>query len=140
VVERRLARWRSLTFRSADGRFLDGCDSIGVRIERRRWCAPSTGTLQHGRLRDPRLNLCQARGRRPVAFIWVTPLARARWIGVAEGAGRTDLYRVAAGLPVRVASGRNVHLAGSRATFFVTEYDARGHLLARRTIVARVAG
>ena len=139
VVERRVGARRTLAFRSADGRFLDSCESIGIRIEGRRWCAPSTGTLYRGRLRDPRLSLCQARGRKPVAFIWVTPRRHARWIGIATGR-RTELYRVAAGLPVRVASGRNVHLSGSSATFFVTQYGARGRLLVRQTIVARVAG
>jgi hypothetical protein len=139
VVERRVGRRRTLTFRSADGRFLESCDSIGLPIDGRRWCAPSTGMLYRRRLRDPRLDLCQARGRKPVAFVWVTPRRSARWIGLRVGR-RTELYRVAAGLPVRVASDRNIQVAGSIATFFVTDYDARGRLLGRRTIVARVAG
>jgi hypothetical protein len=139
VVDRRSGKRRTLSFRSADGKFLDSCETIGVRIEGRRWCAPSTGTLYGGRLRDPRLTLCQPRGGRPVAFIWVTPLRRARWIGILQGR-RTELYRVAAGLPVRVASNRNVHLSGSSATFLVRQYGARGKLIARRTIVAHVAG
>jgi hypothetical protein len=139
VVERRSGRRRTLAFRSADGRFLESCDSIGARVEGRRWCAPSTGTLFRGRLRDPRLNLCRARRGPTVAFIWVTPRPAAHWIGVLQ-ARRVELYRVAAGLPVRVASDRHVRISGSSATFFVREYDARGRLLARRTIVARVAG
>ena len=69
----------------------------------------------------------------------MTPRRRARWIGVAEGR-RTQLYRVVAGLPVRVSSDRNVHNAGSSATFRVSQYDGRGRLLVRHTIVARVAG
>jgi len=74
-----------------------------------------------------------------VAFIWVTPRPAARWIGVLHGR-RVEAYRVAAGLPIRVASDRHVRIAGSSATFFVRQYDARGRLLARQTIVAHVAG
>jgi hypothetical protein len=139
IVDRRTGRRRSLTFRSADGRSLDACDAIGVRIEGRRWCAPASGTLFRGRLRDPRLTLCQPRGGRPVAFIWVTPGRQTRWIGILQGR-RTQLYRVAAGLPVRVSTDRNVRIRGSSATFFVRQYDGRGKLIARHTIVARVAG
>jgi hypothetical protein len=139
VVDRRTGRRRTLAFRSADRRFLASCDSIGVRIEGRRWCGASTGTLYRGRLRDPRLTLCQAPGRKPVAFVWVTPRPRARWIGVLQGR-RVVLYGLAAGLPVRVSSDRNVHIGGSSATFFVRQYDAGGRLFESRTIVARVAG
>jgi hypothetical protein len=139
VVDRRRGSRRSLSFRNADGNSLESCDSIGVRIEGRRWCAPSTGALFGGRLRDPRLTLCEPRRGKPVAFIWVTPRRRARWIGILQGR-RTELYRVAAGLPVRVSSDRNVRVSGSTATFFVRQYDAHGTLLVRQTIVARVAG
>jgi hypothetical protein len=139
VVDRRNGSRRSLAYRSDDARFVDSCDAIGVRIEARSWCAPSTGRLFGGRLRDPRLTLCQARGARPVAFVWVTPRPRARWIGVVR-VGGIDLYRVAGGLPVRVSSDRGVRLHGSRATFHVRQYDGRGRLVARETIDARVSG
>jgi hypothetical protein len=139
VVDRRIGARRSLAFRSADGRYVASCDSIGVRIERRRWCAPSTGRLFAGRLRDPRLTLCQRRGGKPVAFIWITPRPRARWIGILR-AGRIELYRVAAGLPVRVSTDRNIRVTGSRATFFVRQYDGRRRLLVRQTLTAAVAG
>jgi hypothetical protein len=139
VVERRAGRRRTLSFRSADGRFLDACDSIGVRIEGRRWCASSTGALYDGRLRDPRLTLCQPSRGGPVAFIWVAPRPRARWIGILQGR-RTELYRIAGGLPVRVSSDRHVRISGSSATFFVRQYDERGRLIGRETVVARVAG
>jgi hypothetical protein len=139
VVDRRSGHRRTLSFRSADGRFLDSCDSIGVRIEGRRWCAASTGTLDRGSLRDPRLTLCRPASGRPVAFIWVTPRRRARSVGVVLGR-RVELYRVAAGIPVRVSSDRNVRIRGSSATFFVRQYDGRGLLLARQTVIARVAG
>jgi hypothetical protein len=139
VVDRRTGPRRTLAFRSADRRFLDSCDSIGVRIEGRQWCAASTGTLYHGRLRDPRLTLCQPRRGKPIAFVWVTPRPRVRWIGIRQRR-RIELYRVAAGLPVRVSSNRNVRITGSSATFFVRQYDARGRVIARQTIVARVAG
>jgi hypothetical protein len=139
VVDRRNGFRRTLVFRTSDGRSLASCDSIGVRIEGRLWCGVSSGMLYRGRLRDPRLTLCQPRSGRPVAFAWVTPRPRARWIGLLQGS-RTELYRVVAGLPVRVASERNVHVSGSSATFFVRQYSATGAVLARQTIVARVAG
>jgi hypothetical protein len=139
VVDRRRGLRRSLTYRTADGRSLASCDSIGVRIEGRPWCGAATGTLYGGRLRDPRLVLCQPRSGRPVAFIWVAPLRRARWVGVATGR-RPELYRVAAGLPVRVSTDRNVRIRGSTATFVVRQYDRNGEVIRRRTIVARVAG
>jgi hypothetical protein len=139
VVDRRYGSRRSLTYRTLDGRSLASCDSVGVPIQGRRWCGAATGTLYGGRLRDPRLVLCEPRSGRPVAFIWITPAHRARWIGVAEGR-RTVLYRVAAGLPVRVSTDRNVHIRGSTATFLVRQYAANGEVIRRRTIVARVAG
>ena len=139
VADRRYGARRSLTYRTLEGRSLASCDSVGVPIEGRSWCGAATGTLFGGRLRDPRLVLCEPRSGPPVAFIWVTPVRRARWIGVAEGR-RTVLYRVAAGLPVRVSTGRNVHTRGSTATFRVRQYAANGEVIRRRTIVARVAG
>jgi hypothetical protein len=139
VVERRSGNRRTLAFRSADGRFLDSCESIGARVDGRRWCAPSTGTLFAGRLRDPRLTLCRGHRGPTVAFIWVTPRPAARWVGVLQRR-RVELYRVAARLPVRVASDGHVRIAGSSATFFVRQYDARGRIVASQTIVAHVAG
>jgi hypothetical protein len=139
VVDRRSGRRRTLAFRSADGRFLDSCESIGRRVEGRRWCAPSTGMLFRGRLRDPRLTLCRGHRGPTVAFIWITPRPAAQWVGVLQGR-RVEVYRAAAGLPIRAASDRHVRIAGSSATFFVRQYDARGRVLARQTIVARVAG
>ncbi len=115
------------------------CDSIGVPVEGRRWCGTSTGALVAGRLRDPRLTLCQPRSGRPVGFIWVTPRRRAGWIGVVQRS-RLELYRVAAGLPVRIASDRDVHVHGSSATFYVRQYAAAGKLLVSQTVAARVAG
>jgi hypothetical protein len=85
------------------------------------------------------LTICQPRGRRPVAFIWVTPRRRTRWIGILAGR-RTLLYRVAARLPVRVSTDRNVRIRGSSATFFVRHYDGGGRLRLRQTIAAHVAG
>lgn len=140
VVDRRYGRRRSLTYRTLDGRSLASCDSIGIPIEGRRWCGTATGLLFDGRLRDPRLVLCEPRSARPVGFIWVTPVRRARWIGVAVG-DRTMLYRVvAARLPVRVSTDRNVRVRGSTATFVVRQYAADGEVIRRQKIVARVAG
>jgi hypothetical protein len=139
VVDRRYGFRRSLTYRTLDRRSLASCDSVGVPIEGRRWCGAATGTLYGGRLRDPRLVLCAPPSARSVAFIWVTPVRRAAWIGVAAG-GRTELYRVAVGLPVRVSTDRNVRIRGSTATFVIRQYGTNGEVIRRRRIVARVAG
>jgi hypothetical protein len=139
VVDRRNGFRRSLTYRTRDGRSLASCDSVGVAIEGRRWCGAATGTLYGGRLRDPRLVLCEPPSKRPVAFVWIDPVRRARLIGVAAGS-RTELYRVAAGLPVRVSTDRNVHVRGSTATLVIREYGANGEVIRSRRIVARVAG
>lgn len=139
VVDRRYGPRRSLTYRTRDGRSLASCDSIGRPIEGRRWCGAATGTLYGGRLRDPRLVFCVPSSARPVAFIWVTPLRRARWIGVAAG-GQTELYRVAADLPVRVSTDRNIRIRGSTATFVIRQYAANGEVIRRQRIMARVAG
>ena len=69
VVDRRFGRRRSLTYRTLDGRSLASCDSIGVPIEGRRWCGAANGTLYGGRLRDPRLVLCEPRSGRPVGLM-----------------------------------------------------------------------
>ena len=130
VVDRRYGLRRSLTYRALDGRSLASCDSVGVPIEGRRWCGAATGTLYGGRLRDPRLVLCAPPSAPPVAFIWVTPVRKVRWIGVAAG-GRIDLYRVAAGLPVRVSTDRNVRIRGSTATFVIRQYGAGGEVIRR---------
>jgi len=57
---------------------------------------------------------------------------------VVDQRGYREVYRVAAGLPVRVSTGSGLGRLGS-ATFHVAQYDARGVLLVRKKVVAAIA-
>ena len=89
---------------------------------------------------DPRLDvLCLDRKRRHVGSAFVNPVRGARWIAVDQGSYR-ELYPVAAGLPVRIASTRGVDYGRARATFVITQNGADGRVLARSRLLAQVAG
>ena len=92
-----------------------------------------------GRLADPRLHVgcVDAEGRR-LGFAWLEPARGARWV-VVEEPGRTEVYEVAGGLPVRMTTER-VDVASSSATFVVVQYAADGRELARGPLRAVVAG
>lgn len=142
VVERIGVFGESLTFADRRGSTLFACDGgfdpAGERSPP--WCSGSAGRLSEGHLLDPRLDLgCRDRTGRAVAYVWVEPIAGARWIGVDQGS-YTELYPALAGLPVRIATGRHIDLARSRATFDVTQYDLAGRALVQGEIKAGVAG
>jgi hypothetical protein len=140
VVERSGALTRSVTVLRRGNPQFYACDATGVRLEGREWCGVSAGILRGGRLLDPRLDiLCVDRKRRHVASAWVDPVPGARWIGVDQGAF-TELYPTAAGLPVRIASRRNVEYRRSRAAFLVRQYATGGRELAHARLTAQVAG
>lgn len=72
-----------------------------------------------------------------MAFGWINPVARARWI-VVDQPGFREVYTVAADLPVRVSTVSLI--ATPRGTVFHTaQYDSHGVLLIRRTITAVIA-
>jgi hypothetical protein len=52
----------------------------------------------------------------------------------------TEVYEVAGGLPVRVATASGAMIEGSRASFELSEHDASGNLLRRYRLDAVVAG
>jgi hypothetical protein len=142
IVERIGVDSRSLTFANHERTRVYACDGgIDAAGERAPpWCAAVFGELVDGRLLDPRLDvLCRDRARRPVAYAFVEPVARADWIGVCEE-GYVELYEVLAGLPVRVAGTRGVDAENARATLEVAQYDAEGHELVQGTLEAAVAG
>jgi hypothetical protein len=142
VVERIAVFAESLTFVDRRHKTVYACDGgVDPAGEHRPpWCGGSAGLLVGGRLLDPRLDVaCRDRGGRPLAYAWVEPVAAAHWIGVDQGS-YAEVYEVLAGLPVRVATTRNVRLESSSATFSVTQYDAHGRELVAGSLEARVAG
>lgn len=142
IVERTGVVSQSVTFRDRSGRGLYGCDnSAGPREEDRRWCGRAFGRLYAGRLRDPRLDLgsCSTRDEDPVGFAWVEPHRGARYLAV-EQPGYAEVYRVAEGLPVRVATTTEVEIGESRATFRLSEHDSAGRILRRYRVEAVVSG
>jgi hypothetical protein len=140
VVERIGVFSESLTFTDAAHKVLYACDGgIDAAGERRPpWCGGSAGILHRGRLLDPRLDvLCRTNEGKPLAYAWVEPIAGAHWIGIDQGP-YAELYEVAAGLPVRVATRSHIH--GSKADFDVTQYDVHGRALVKVKLAAAVAG
>jgi hypothetical protein len=142
VVERIGVFGESLTFTDRRESLLFACDGgldpAGERAPP--WCSGSAGRLVDGHLLDPRLDIgCRDRHGNTIAYSWVEPVAGAHWIGVDQGA-YTEVYEALAGLPVRVATTRQIDLAGSRARFDVTQYDVTGRELIQGTIEVGVAG
>ena len=140
-VERVGVYSESVTFRQESRRGIFGCDnSPGPREESRRWCSGAYGTLYSGHLRDPRLDIiCQATDGSLIGFVWVEPSPGTRFVAVAQPE-YTEVYEVAAGLPVRVATTRGVDDETSSAVFDISEHDAAGKLLRSYELRAQVAG
>jgi hypothetical protein len=140
VIERRGRITRSLTVTQPESGEVFACDATGVRLEGHEWCGVSAGRLKHGRVTDARLELlCRDRRGRHVASAFVNPTRRARWVEVVQR-GFNELYPVAAGLPVRIATTTGVDYEHARATFHVRQVDAGGRVLESARVVARVAG
>jgi hypothetical protein len=131
----------SVTVEDASSTGLLGCiDSLGPRDENRRWCGTAYGTVSSGRLADPRLDiLCVTRDGEPIASAWVEAGADTRYVVVSE-AGYAEAYEIAAGLPLRIASTREVDASHARARFEISEHDDNGRLLRTYRLEARVAG
>jgi hypothetical protein len=141
AVERVGVSSETVTFRTSSGRAVFACDnSPGARESGRRWCGSSYGRVVAGRLNDPRLDLgCRTEDGRPLAFVWIEPAPETRYVAV-EQPGYTEVYAVAAGLPVRVATASRVSLEETRATLLVSEHDRSGRLLRKYRLEAVVAG
>jgi hypothetical protein len=141
VVHRIGAFGESVTFRNGSSTGLYGCDDGRRRREAdRRWCGHVYGRLSGGLLHDPRLDLgCSTNDGRAVAFAWVSPGPRTRFV-VVHHDGFAEAYRLAARLPVRVATTSRIDTAGSRATFELSEHDSDGRRLRAYALEARVAG
>jgi hypothetical protein len=80
VVQRAGVEGGSLTFRDPNEPGLLGCDDAPGEYELAPWCGVTAGRLYDGRLRDPRLDLCHSREGRLTGFVWIEPVAGAKWI------------------------------------------------------------
>jgi hypothetical protein len=142
VVSRVGVEGASVTFRAASGRILVACDggTPGTTASRP-WCGRGVGRVHRKRLLDPRLDLvgCVTAGGDPVAFAWIEPSRRARYVTV-HRRGFVEAYPVSGHLPVRVATTADIDLESSSATFEISEHDRNGHMLRAYTLEARVAG
>ncbi|MCS7006410.1 MAG: hypothetical protein NZL88_02515, partial [Gaiellaceae bacterium] len=89
---------------------------------------------------DPRLDLlCATADDEPLAFAWIEPVPRARFV-VVEQAGYAELYRTAGALPVRVVTRAGVDRSASSASFRISEHAANGGLLRRYELEVGVSG
>jgi hypothetical protein len=130
----------SVTFRDRSGRAVFGCDGAGPREPGRRWCGGAYGTLRQGRLVDPRLDLlCSSADGARVAFAWIQPDPRSRYVVVRQD-GFVEAYEVVGDLPVRVATATGIDAAAASASLEVSEHRADGTFVRRSSVVARVAG
>jgi hypothetical protein len=142
IVHRVGVYGESVSFRGRSRRSLGACDAVGsARAGTEPWCGHASGLLTGGRLRDPRLQLggCTTSDARPVAFAWVEPGRRTRYVLVAQR-GFSEAYETSSGLAVRVATTEHVDLEMSRASFSVSEYDADGQRLRAYELEAIVSG
>lgn len=140
-IERVGVSSESVTLRESSGRGIFGCDnSLGPRESGRRWCGGVYGALHSGRLFDPRLSIgCQTRDGAPIGFVWIEPEPTARYV-VVEQPGYAEVYEVAGGLPVRVATTADVETEGSRARIDLSEHLADGGLLRQYRLESTVSG
>jgi hypothetical protein len=130
---------KSVTFRAVTRHALVACDGVGGRADDA-WCGRAFGLLRGGgsRLGDPRLDLACARpDGSSIAFAWIEPSSRARYIAVEER-GYVEVYTMATGLPVRIVT-TDVDVSSSSASFAVSEHDRAGRLLRRYRLDATVA-
>jgi hypothetical protein len=130
----------SVTFPTPASRGLIACDGVSdAHADGRKWCGRAFGRLSRGRLRDARLDLaCTDDDGNPIAFAWIQPSRRAAYV-VVEQQGYVEAYRVAGGVPVRIAN-TDVDVGRSSALFVVSEHDRDGRLLRAYRLEPRVAG
>jgi uncharacterized ParB-like nuclease family protein len=133
----------TLTFATADRQRLVACDGAARQREAAgRWCGTATTRwLDGGSIDDPRLDLanCLTADRAAVAYAWVVPTARARWLVVDHDHFR-EIYDAGGPFPVRVSTTDGIDDATSSATIRVRSYDTFGKEVGDETVNAQVAG
>jgi hypothetical protein len=138
MIERTGVEGSSVTFHTMSGRDVVACDGTSPRLA---WCGRALGHLHGGRLRDPRLDIagCSTATGDPVAFAWIEPARRAKFVAIRQD-GYVEVYAVAGGVPVRVATTKGIDPATSSGRFEVSEHDGTGRRLRSYVLDARVAG
>lgn len=142
VVRRIGVLGESVTFSSRSDRSLQACDGTrSADLRALPWCGHSFGRLTGGRLHDPHLGLggCRSEEGKHVAFAWVEPGPRTRYV-VIDQAGFSEAYETAADLPVRVATTTRVDERRLRAVLEVSEHSADGRKLRSYELEASVSG
>ncbi len=133
----------TLTFGTADRRRLVACDGAARQREPAgRWCGTAaTRWLDGGAIEDPRLDLanCLNADGATVAFAWVVPAPRARWVVVDHDRFR-EIYDASSPFPIRVSTTDGIDSDTSAATIRVRSYDASGKEVGDETVNAQVAG
>lgn len=134
---------QTLTFPTADRRHLVACDGAARQREPSgHWCGTATTKwLDGGGIEDPRLDLanCLTADGAAVAYAWVVPPARARWLVVDHDHFR-EVYDAGSPYPARVSTTDGIELETSSATIHVRSYDAAGGEVGDETVNAQVAG
>lgn len=142
IVQRVGLDGASVTYRTSSGRGLVACDGAAPNAAHGlRWCGVALARVLDERPLDPRLDLasCSTPSGDPVAFAWVEPGPRTRYVAVSRQ-GFVEVYPVVAGIPVRVATRSGIDVDTSSASFDVSEHDAGGRRLRSYTLRTRVAG
>jgi hypothetical protein len=135
VVERIGVNGRDITFLGLYSNVAD-CDR-NPRANGKPWCGGAGWPFRSGRVSDARLAICQdPRGKAVAAFAWINPLRYAKWVIVDQSAFR-EVYPVGGHLPVRVTTVSGFGRKG--VAFHYAQYDERGVLLARKTLITAIA-
>lgn len=141
AVVRTTVHGESVTLLDASGTAVLACDnSGGPREGNRRWCGGAFGHLRAGNVADPRLDLlCTSAEGAPLAFAWIEPSPKARFV-VVEQSAYAEAYETAGSLPVRVVTRADGDRAPPAASFQISEHTATGALLRRYELEVGVAG
>jgi hypothetical protein len=143
AVERVTADGRTLTFATADRRDLIACDGAPRALEPRgSWCGEASGRWEvGGRIADGRLGItnCLSADREPVAYVFVNPAPRARWLVVDHDHFR-EIYDASDPYPVRISTTDRIDEDTSSLKVRVRSYDADGKKVGDEVLQAVVAG
>jgi hypothetical protein len=143
AVERVTVEGRTFTFATADRRDLVACDGAPKADEPRGpWCGAGSARWEvGGKVNDGRLGMtnCLSEGGKTLAFVFVNPAPRARWLVVDHDHFR-EIYDASDPYPVRISTTDGLDSDTSSLKVRVRSYDADGKELADETLHPVVAG